>query len=77
MINSERLEDLRINREASNLSIAAEQERVKLRIPFKEFMDSAFWNVKEYTGDQDAPCQFSRHDMFIAFMYGYREGRTP
>jgi hypothetical protein len=73
MINIERLEDLRRGKEASGLSLAANQEREALYPRFKDFMESAFWHVQPVRGDGDEPPQFSRSNMFLAFRYGYKE----
>lgn len=73
MINNGRIEDLRRDKEAANLSKTAQSERERITPYFTDFMESAYYLIQPYTGEKDEPCQFSRTDMFRAFMYGARE----
>jgi len=75
MLNSERIEDLRRYKEVISLSIQAEKERKELQRPFKDFMESAYYNIPKQTGDGDENVQFTRTDMFRAFQYGYKEAK--
>ena len=73
MINNERLESLRRDREVSHHAKEAQAERDRIIPLFKDFMESAYYNIPETPAGCDEAPKFTRTDMFRAYMYGARE----
>lgn len=73
MINNERLESLRRGREVSKFAMETQKERDRIIPFFRDFMESAYWNIPEPPDGCDEAPKFTRTDMFRAFMYGARE----